>query len=48
MLHKACEGTCISKDTISDHIVVMLELVDIPYLSRISSVIVVTIKLDLG
>jgi hypothetical protein len=27
---------------------VMLELVDIPYLSRISSVIVVTIKLDLG
>jgi hypothetical protein len=33
-LHKACEGTLrVYKDTISDHLITMLELVDIQYFS---------------
>jgi hypothetical protein len=47
-LRKACEGTRTSKDTISDHLIVMLELVNIPYFSRLSNAVVVTIKLGLG
>ena len=44
-----CEGAGISKDTtISDHLIGMLELVNIPYVSRLSEVVLVTIKLDLG
>ena len=43
-----CEGTHISKETIADHLVVMLELVDILYSSRMSIAVVVTIKLDFG
>jgi hypothetical protein len=47
-LRKACEGTRTSKDTISDHLIVMLELVNIPHFSRLSNAVVVTIKLGLG
>ena len=36
-LRKACEGTRTSKDTISDHLIVMLKLVNIPYFSRLSN-----------
>jgi hypothetical protein len=43
-----CKGTHISKDTISYLLVVVLESVDILYLSRMSNVVLVTVKLDLG
>jgi hypothetical protein len=49
LIQEACEGAHISKEiTISDHPIVMLELVNILYFPRLSEAVVVTIKLDLG
>jgi hypothetical protein len=47
-LCKACEGAHTSKDTISNHLIEMLVLVNIPHFSRLSNAVVVTIKLGLG